>query len=361
MKLAILGKGTAGALALNHFTSYTDWEIDLYYDSSIKEQTVGEGTTLDIPRNLQDTLGVTWEDIRKLNGSVKTGIQYNDWSPTNYFHGFPIPLASIHIDAVKLQEYLIDKNPCNLIDKKVNMEDIDADYIMNCSGTPKDFNNYEVTDKINVNSVCLMQFEPIDNFDYTIAQAMPNGWMFGIPLGNRTSFGYLYNKDISPRQIVQLEMIEHLNKLGYKNPIIENQFEFKNYFKKENYTDKYSYNGNASFFLEPLEATSLAMVNNINRHTWDLLHHNITAKQANQLYKEYIYEIMVVINLHYLNPKHQSDFWDNAKKNSQWVFRHDGFKNILKNLDTVDYFVNDFGTWTKDSFIQNIEGLSLNL
>ena len=85
MKLAILGKGTAGALALNHFTSYTDWEIDLYYDSSIKEQTVGEGTTLDIPRNLQDTLGVTWEDIRKLNGSVKTGIQYNDWSPTNYF------------------------------------------------------------------------------------------------------------------------------------------------------------------------------------------------------------------------------------------------------------------------------------
>ena len=75
MKIAIIGKGTAGALALNHFKSYTDFDIDLYYDSSIQEQTVGEGTTLDIPRNLQDTLGVTWEDIRKLNGSVKTGIQ----------------------------------------------------------------------------------------------------------------------------------------------------------------------------------------------------------------------------------------------------------------------------------------------
>ena len=206
-----------------------------------------------------------------------------------------------------------------------------------------------------------MQFEPTTNFDFTIAQALPYGWMCGIPLGNRTSFGYLYNKDITTRQTAKLEIIEHLNKKGYKNPIVEYQFEFKNYFRKENYTDKYSYNGNASFFLEPLEATSLAMVNNINRHTWDLIHKNITVADANKMYYGYLEEIMVVINLHYLNPIHSSDFWDIAKENSQWIYEHEGFKNILKNLDTVDYFVNDFGTWTKESFIQNIEGLSLDL
>ncbi len=360
-KLAIIGKGTAGTLALNHFGNYTDWEIDLYYDSSIKEQTVGEGTTLEIPRSLVDTIGMTWEDVRKLNGSVKTGIQYTGWSPSDYFHNFPLPYASMHIDAVKLQEYLIYMNEFTAIDKKVNADDIDADYIIDCSGKPNDYTDYNLTPNINVNAVCLMQFKPIKNIDHTLCIAMPNGWMFGIPLQNRISFGYLYNKDISIRQAVQIEMIEYLNKLGYKNPILENQFEFKNYYHTKNFTENKSCNGNASFFLEPLEATSLALVDKINRWTFDVINKNIDIKKANSLYDEYVKQIEVVIGLHYLNPIHSSDFWDEAKNNSQFVYEHKEFGYILQNLYNDNYFVNDFGTWTKDSFKQNIEGLSLNL
>lgn len=359
MKLAIVGKGTAGALALNHFNYYSDWEIDLYFDSSIKEQTVGEGTTLDIPRALLDTLNITWEDIRNLNGTVKTGIQYNKWSPTNYFHSFPLANASIHIDAVKLQNFLIENNKCNLIDKNINIEDIDADYIINCSGTPKKFLDYTLTNNINVNAVCLMQYKPINNLDHTLAIAMPNGWMFGIPLQDRISFGYLYNTNISIRQDVQIDMIETLYKMGYNNPIKESQFEFKSYYHNNNFKNKLSHNGNASFFLEPLEATSLALVDKINRLTWDIINNNINIEQANNSYYKYIKQIEIVIGLHYLNPVIHSDFWDYAKVNSQFVYKDNSFNEILKKINDKDFNIFDYGTWNKESFIQNINGLCL--
>tara|TARA_R100000315_G_scaffold60607_1_gene37503 strand:- start:1914 stop:2996 length:1083 start_codon:yes stop_codon:yes gene_type:complete len=359
MKLAILGKGTAGALALNHFNSYTDYEIDLYYDSSIKEQTVGEGTTLHIPTRLNYTLGVTWEEIRKLNGTVKTGIYYDGWSETNYFHSFYLPAASIHIDAIKLQEYLLAKNKCNLINKNVNINDVDADYVIDCSGRPTDYSDYTLTENINVNAVCVLHYKPITYFDYTLCKAMERGWMFGIPLQDRVSFGYLYNTNISNKDEVYKEMFKYLKKEGYNNPTKKNFFEFKNYYRKENFVEDIACNGNSSFFLEPLEATSLALVDRINRWTWDLLNNNITQQEANMYYKNYIKEIEMIINLHYLNPKQKTKFWNYAKQNSSYILNDQIYKKIVDNLENDEYFFDDFGTWNKDSFKQNLKGLNL--
>jgi hypothetical protein len=36
-----------------------------------------------------------------------------------------------------------------------------------------------------------------------------------------------------------------------------NHLEFQSYYKKNNFSSKVIYNGNSSFFIEPLEATSI--------------------------------------------------------------------------------------------------------
>tara|TARA_R110002074_G_scaffold206720_1_gene375154 strand:+ start:2524 stop:3621 length:1098 start_codon:yes stop_codon:yes gene_type:complete len=364
MKLAILGKGTAGALALNHFNSYTDYEIDVYYDSSIKEQTVGEGTTLHIPTRLNYTLGMNWEDVRNLNGTVKTGIYYDGWSTNNYFHSFYLPSASIHIDAVKLQNYLLDKNilernKCNLIDKNVNANEVDADYVIDCTGKPNDYSNYVLTNNINVNAVCVSQYKPIKSLDHTLCTAMKNGWMFGIPLQDRISFGYLYNADISTKDVIKKEMKTHLRKREYVNELYTNSFNFKNYYHQQNFVENVAHNGNASFFLEPLEATSLALVDRINRWTYEILNNTITQEQANYYYEQYVKQIEIVIGLHYLNPVIKSKFWEYAKNNSQYITKDSSFIDIINNLANDNFIFDDYGTWNKDSFKQNLRGLNI--
>ena len=71
-KLAIIGKGTAGILAVNHFNHYCkdDFEIECYYDSDKPEQTVGEGTTVDIPQMLRTTQGLEFNDIFELKSLI---------------------------------------------------------------------------------------------------------------------------------------------------------------------------------------------------------------------------------------------------------------------------------------------------
>ena len=109
-KLAVIGKGTAGSLTYNHFAHYTDWEIECYYDTLSKEQSVGEGTTVTLPRNLYYTLDFEFYKMKEFHGQYKNGIHYIDWAEENYMHTFPPPSISMHFSAVDLQEYIAEKN-----------------------------------------------------------------------------------------------------------------------------------------------------------------------------------------------------------------------------------------------------------
>ena len=143
-KLSIIGKGTAGIIAVNHFANYTnpdELEIECYYDSNKPEQTVGEGTTVDFPESLNNTLDLQFHDIFKLcNGNFKTGIHYIGWGKKDYMHTFPMPNVSIHFNAVKLQQLLMNKNKerVKFIDKEVKHNDINSDFILDCSGKSND-------------------------------------------------------------------------------------------------------------------------------------------------------------------------------------------------------------------------------
>jgi len=187
-KIAIIGQGTAGAFSVPTYLKETDWEIDWYFSSKVKPQAVGEGGNLMFPSTLHKNMDWKFTDLDDIDGSLKMGIYKQNWGSKNFMHEFPPPSISCHFSAAKLQTYIKDyvKNNkrINQVESHVkNPSDLDADYVLNCSGANVD-NNFFVTDTaIPVNAVLVKQcYWELQRFQYTLTIARPYGWVFGIPL-----------------------------------------------------------------------------------------------------------------------------------------------------------------------------------
>ena len=370
-KLTIVGKGTAGILAVNHFANYTnpdELEIECFYDSNKPEQTVGEGTTVDFPETLNKTLGLEFHDIfSQCNGNFKTGIHYIGWGKQDYMHTFPMPNVSIHFNAVMLQNLLMNKNKkrVKFIDKSVKHDELNTDYILDCSGKPDDDSSFYEAKYIPVNSAMVYQCK-WDNplFSHTLCIAGKYGWIFGIPLQDRISFGYLFNKDINTEQEINKELLDLID--TYKQTPNDEYLllEFNNYYRKVNFTEKVAYNGNASFFLEPMEATSIATIDDINRFTFDILFNRNDLDFVNSKYNKWFKEVQDIITLHYLaGSKYKTKFWKHAKNLATDCYNDKSqmLIDILKNKNNPLFNINNYGTWGLNSFNQNIDGLGIDI
>lgn len=226
-----------------------------------------------------------------------------------------------------------------------------------------------------VNSVHINQCEwSSPRFNHTLAIARPYGWVFGIPLDNRCSVGYLYNNTINNIQ----DIINDINNIFKEfdlepngNPV---SFNFNSYYRKNNFTNRLGYNGNASFFIEPLEALSTGIIDSINRNMFDLIAGNITYKTANEIYLDNVMATENVIMMHYLNQSvFDTEFWAYAKdlaiqclgtrlKNDQhFIDMYDEIKNI-KDQTYLNITQNtpEYGNWWHGSFVQNFRGMKIN-
>lgn len=370
-KLAIIGRGTAGCYALSHFHHYTDWNIELYYDENIPQQAVGEGATLDFPRTLFHNLDFRHYDLKKIDGSPKFGIYKKYWSKNTFIHDFAPPDVSYHFNAVKLQDYILNKfkksKRIKIKNKNVDYDKIDADFIMNCSGRPKEFSQHTIYKNIPVNSAHIVQC-PSERpmFQNTLTIARPWGWVFGIPLQNRTSIGYIYNNNISSLDVVKDDIKNVLSEFELIPGEITNSFSFKSYKRNKNFDKNISYNGNASFFLEPLEATSIITMDTIQRYAFDLWHNIKSEDQVNEEYHNFLDQIEHMIMLHYLaGSVFKTKFWKHARKeadlNIQKALDKKYFQDIVSFV--LDHQNNNhntsYGTWPWRSYYINITGLNL--
>lgn len=365
-KIAIIGRGTAGCYAASHFLKWTDWELDWYFDPTISPQAVGEGSTLDFPKDLEINLNFNIGELESIYGTTKAGIKKTGWaSGKDFIHSFPAGCSGYHFNAVLLQEWIINhvkSNPrVRFIESNVQAKQVDADYVMDCSGKPSNFDKFVLSEFIPVNSVYVTQcfWEGI-RFQYTLCIARPYGWVFGIPLLNRCSIGYMFNKDINTLEEVKQDVQEIFKQYQLTPSKVTNNFSFKNYYRQVNFEGRIAYNGNASFFLEPLEATSINFMNNIQRRAFDYWNRNLSLEEVNDFYQSDICEIENVIMLHYASGAvFKSDFWDYAQKrgldNFNLMLSKPKFKEILTTSDNLM----QFGTWARRSFNQNLSNLQL--
>ncbi len=339
-RIAIVGRGTAGsisaALAVSRYLRFG--EIVWYYDPSIQTQAVGEGSTLRVPGALNQAVGFMHSDLEKLDGTFKSGIRKIDWSrdgQSDFIHPFLPPQVSYHFNALKLQDFLYNriKSRVRCVEGSVSSEKIDADYIIDCSGKPSDYTSFEMSSYIPVNSVYVTQcFWDRAEFQYTMTIARPYGWVFGIPLMNRCSIGYMYNNTINTLDEVKEDVKHVFKQLNLTPSNTTNSFSFKNYRRIHNFKNNIAYNGNASFFLEPLEATSITVMIDIMDIVNDIVKRSRPLHSANTIYSSRLEDVERLIMLHYLNGSaFDTQFWNFAQRRAEQC--------ILQAKNDPDYMI----------------------
>ena len=158
--------------------------------------------------------------------------------------------------------------------------------------------------------------------------------MFGLPLQSRTGWGYLYNSKITS----QLEAQDDVSKILEEYQVEFHskdcrEFSFKNYYAKNivNEDGNIFVNGNRALFLEPIQATSLGCYGLINDMILDRIENDV---YDNQKYLDIMNEVIMFINLHYLNGSdYDTPFWKMATKGAKEVF--DGIDPSKYNWDYI--------------------------
>lgn len=325
MKITILGRGNAGCLTALYFADRARYEeekidIELIYDKNILPEKVGQGTLLDPPKLLWSALGIDWYN-NPIDATPKAGILYENWGKTrekSFASPFPLDRIALHYSPEKLQDTILNSKLFDVTERHIeNYDEIDSDYIFDCRGRPKSAEMWDDYEELRnpLNAVLLGQSKKRDmNQLWTRAVATPDGWTFVIPnTSNTTSYGYLYNDNITSEKEAENNFRKYLDVEDIQT--FESS-KFKKYLAKNPVVnDRIILNGNALFFIEPLEATAIGTYLNWANKIWNSIvakKHNL--KDASTHIKQYIHEIETFILWHYqFGSKYDTPFWDFAK------------------------------------------------
>lgn len=360
-KVAVIGRGTAGCLSVGSLmldksafapdVDFFNYEVDWYYDSNTKAQPVGEGTTLAFSNWWRDKINYFYEDTDRIEMVPKFGIQYDNWGKSDYLHSFPTGDFGFHMNAVEMQDYMFNRFQVKKIDNVIeDPHDVDADMVIDCRGRPKDLKGYYAPKYIPVNTALIHQC-PWDGpkFFHTKTIARPYGWVFMIPLRNRCSVGYMFNKHFNdPTDILSdlQDVFKDYNLTPDKSTC--NKIAFQNYYKKEIIEGRVRYNGNKAFFLEPMEATSLDTMFEINN-----------ASNSEQVH-QYIRDNEFIIMIHYAaGSKWDTPFWKYAQeRGKECMDEYHLDPRVFRTLTGLNN--NDrIGAWHSMNLYYNLKGLGL--
>ena len=371
-KVSVVGGGNAGCIAALYLSWYKkDLEVELIYNPDVPCERVGQASVLDPPKLLWAATGFNWYN-NPIHATFKSGILYEGWGQSNekLFHGFPAHSMAMHYCPWEMQKHVLNSGLFKVTEGDVDPKDVDADYVFDCRGKPKDFSDYD--DLINPTNAAILA-KP--NWDTTKAfwsrhVATPDGWTFIIPTHSESPshdycVGYCYNSNITSKEdaesnlssMFDVEIKKHLKFKNYlaKNPIVD---------------DRIFLNGNRLFFLEPLESSSVQAYVECARFFVDYI---ITKKesieQAACSAKQYIRQLQNFVLWHYqFGSKYDTPFWDYATKLSFKDKTFDAMveyclqtskRDILpKSYGGMTSELSQYGQWPANSFKVWYEGMT---
>ena len=371
-KVSIVGGGNAGCITALYLSWYKkELEVELIYNPDVPCERVGQASVLDPPKLLWAATGFNWYN-NPIHATFKSGILYEGWGQYNekLFHGFPAHSMAMHYCPWEMQKHVLNSGHFKVTEGDVDPKDVDADYVFDCRGKPKDFSDYD--DLINPTNAAILA-KP--NWDTTKAfwsrhVATPDGWTFIIPTHSESPshdycVGYCYNSNITSKEdaesnlssMFDVEIKKHLKFKNYlaKNPIVD---------------DRIFLNGNRLFFLEPLESSSVQAYVECARFFVDYI---ITKKesieQAACSAKQYIRQLQNFVLWHYqFGAKYDTPFWDYATKLSFKDKTFDAMveyclqtskRDILpKSYGGMTSELSQYGQWPANSFKVWYEGMT---
>ena len=161
IKMVVVGRGLAGCVTATYFKYFSpESDIELIYDSNIPALPIGQATVLDMPTLLWDVFrqGMNWYN-NPIKATFKTGILYENWGKKNdtFFHPFRLGDTALHYSTDSVQDYLCKNGGFKVTDRTISdkeLTEIDADYIFDCRGFPKNYDAYQML--INPINACLL-------------------------------------------------------------------------------------------------------------------------------------------------------------------------------------------------------------
>tara|TARA_B100000131_G_scaffold71716_1_gene68030 strand:+ start:349 stop:1995 length:1647 start_codon:yes stop_codon:yes gene_type:complete len=316
-KIAIIGAGNAGCITALHFYFHgrNEFEIELYHSPEKHPiERVGQGTTLRVAILISSVFGSNWYD-NNIGATLKSGILYEGWGKAKdeFFHSFPMSSVAVHYVPQMLSDAVLKSGLFKVKQQTINdpEKEIDSDWIIDCRGRHnRDKDNYDSL--INPLNACLLcRKEGRDNdLIYTRTIATPNGWTFAVPNTDSVSYGYLYNNNITSKEVATEDFLERFNL-----PEIDGDLTFENYIAKSIFVGERTFlNGNKCSFLEPLEATATGFYQKVCRNIWDYMYGVVSKEVANQNVRTSMFEIEKFILWHYqFGSKYDTPFWKYAK------------------------------------------------
>jgi len=352
-KVSVVGGGNAGCIAALYLSWYKkDLEVELIYNPDVPCERVGQASVLDPPKLLWSATGFNWYN-NPIHATFKSGILYEGWGQSNekLFHGFPAHSMAMHYCPWEMQKHVLNSGLFKVTEGDVDPKDVDADYVFDCRGKPKDFSDYD--DLINPTNAAILA-KP--NWDTTKAFwsrhiATPDGWTFVIPTHSESPshdycVGYCYNSDITQQEVAEYNLLEMFDVEVTKH------LKFKNYIAKNPIVDDRIFlNGNRLFFLEPLESSSVQAYVECARYFVDYI---ITKKepieQAAHSAKQYIRQLQNFVLWHYqFGSKYETPFWDYATKLSFRDKTFDAMVEYCKQTTKRDILPKSYGGATSDA------------
>ena len=366
MKITIIGGGNAGVFTALHYGYYTrhieNIEVELVYDPEIETVPVGQGATLEATQLLWDACGTDWCH-NEIQATPKLGILYENFSKKNknIYHPFPFNLIAMQADPKYLQKYILNSGLFNIIEGNItDLDTVDTDVIFDCRGNTKKDNIEYNSLYCPINSVLLAISTMYDSTqNWTRSVATPDGWTFIIPnTTDTTSYGYLYNKDITPLEIAKTNFSKLFDK-EFPNEMKIFNLPFESYIAKEpiridSNGRKIILSGNRLAFLEPMEATAIGFYIDVAKKTFDwVTFYDPFLSQKSNLARDIssindvifninktFQEIYTFILWHYIKGSiYDTPFWSKAQAETTALFEQpdEDFQNIVNLARSTNY------------------------
>jgi len=343
-KILVIGAGSGGVITTGQMLEGLDtgWEVHNVFDPSIPILGVGEATSTIVPTALFKGADFIFaRDAHHLDSTIKLSVKYVNWRKHD-FHSYILPASyALHFDNTKLKDFCfmrykeiypykfksiegtVDyfKNVPDAVEVSINGKISTYDYVIDCSGFPKDFTGY-VTEDLPLNHAIATQIQKPGDWNYTYHTAHKNGWMFGIPLQSRQGWGYMYNSDITSKEEAITDMCSIL-KIDEKETKFR-EFAFKPYYTIDKLIDgRILKNGNQYMFFEPMEAMSMEYYAGLNFRYLFMIRGSMQKQRLLQLTKNDVNSLIMFYRfIYHGGSTFNSEFWNITKEKTKYYLKH---------------------------------------
>lgn len=361
-KIGIIGVGTAGIQALSHCLAWLnkDWEVYSIYSPKIDIVGIGESTNPSLIHALENGMNFhVVEDLHELDATHKFGTKYVNWRKNEFNNPLIRGSVAIHFNNFKLKEFAfrrfkdIWKNKFQIIegeiehmvskddqvDITVNKEKYNFDFIMDCRGFPKNYEEYHVIDTPSVNRALVHNVKTSGvDWNYTLHKATKDGWMFGVPLTSRISYGYMFNDKITNLSDAKTNFSKEI---GIDSSELENiEYKFNSYYAKNIIDGRICKNGNNAVFFEPLFANSLWLYDKINRFFMNYIF-NLTQSHSDEINLEFQQTAKscheMICYQYHGGSLYDTPFWNGIKKySSEILMNGNNFNSVLPVMKEIE-------------------------